>query len=315
MYDKVKIYADCSVVGGGLLGIANYLSDGKEVADIATGETGVVGHADGMRVSVGVGGVHIVGSLPKFLYGSNVWAIDRNDTKDAISKLEDTLHIPLQDAKVTGLEFAQTFLMDREVVEYLPRLGTMPRMQRIQATPQSLYYKGNGKHSPKVLSFYDKEAEAKATGQDISTWVHEYGCGLLRYELRFNGRLSHQLKEADVCVSMLAQEEFYSKMVELYKQNYFSIVKQNNMETIVTSEIKKVSDAWDVWVARMMQQADTAQADEFMAELRRANVFKNKSDYTRLRKKMDNVIKKANVCVSDDLVKELDRNVEQCHLL
>lgn len=209
-----------------------------------------------------------------------------------------------QMGKVTGLEFAQTFLMDREVVEYLPRLGTMPRMQRIQATQQSLYYRGNGKHSPKVLSFYDKEAEAKATGQDISTWVHEYGRGLLRYEMRLNGRLPHQLKEAEVCVSMLAQDGFYAKMVELYKQNYFSIIKQNNMETIVTSEIKKVSDAWDVWVARMMQQADTAQADEFMAELRRANVFKNKSGYTRLRKKMDGVIKKANVCVSDKLVVE-----------
>lgn len=314
MYDKVKIYADRSVVGGGLLGIANYLSDGKEVADIATGETGVYGHVDGMRVSVGVGGVHIVGSLPKFLYGNNVWTTDRNDTKEAIFKLEDILHIPLQDAKVTGLEFAQTFVVDREVAEYLSRLGTMPRMQRIQATPQSLYYRGNGKHNPKVLSFYDKEAETKITGQDIPTWVHEYGCGLLRYEMRLNGRLPHQLKEADVCVSMLAQEEFYSKMVGLYKQNYYSIRKQNNMETIATSEIKKVSDAWDVWVARMMQQADATQVDEFMAELKRANVFKNKSDYTRLRKKMDSVIKKANVCVSDELVKELDRNVEQCGL-
>ena len=314
MYDKITIYADASSVGGGWTDVPHYLSDGKEV-ELDTGEIRTFGHIGNMRVSVSGGGVRIVGSLPKFLCGANVWGLTKEEVGDAITKLEDTLHISLQDAKVTTMELAQTFSVDCEVWEYLNRLGNMPRMQRVQTSPHTLTYTGSGKNSPKKLVFYDKEAELKDKGETPPYWIKDYGLHLLRYELRYESRLSKQVKEPCVYVSMLPQEDFYNKMVGQYKENYYAITKQNQIETIPMGEITKVSDAYDVWVARLMQQVGATQAEEFLAELKRADVFKNKSDYTGLKKKIMGVSKKANVCVNDELVEELNRNVEYCDVL
>ena len=315
MFDKVGIYADASVVGGGLSNIPDYLSNGKEEADVSTGETKTFGYVGGMRVSVSASGVYIVGSLPKFLHGSNVWGLERQGVEDAVSKLEDTLHISLQDAKVQTLEVGKTFVVDYEPWEYLNRLGNLSRMERVQTTPHSLYYRDKRRKTIRELAFYDKEKEAIHTGQSVSTWVESYGLHLLRYEQRYKGRLAQQVKEPFVNVSMLAQEEFYNKMIGLYKSSYYDITKQKQIETIPMAEIKSVADAYDMWVARLMQQVDATQAQEFIAELKKANVFKNRSEYTRLKRRMDEAFKKANVCVSDELVDELDKHIEHCHVL
>ena len=72
------------------------------------------------------------------------------------------------------------------------------------------------------------------------------------------------------------------------------------------SEIKTVSDAFDVLVARLISQSDKTQIQAFMEEIKRADVFKNRVNYTRLKKKIDGVLNKANFTTSDELIKELD---------
>lgn len=310
MYDKVKLWIDRAMVGEQYHAIANYLDSAKQEADLQTGEVKTFGHLEGLKVSIFVGGLSVVGSLPKYLYGSNVFSLDRHTTARAIEKMGDALHIPIGEALVTGLEFGTNFPMRHNVSDYLARLGDMPRLSRYHFEPSTLYYKGIGRQQPKVMAFYDKLADATAKG--LSYPEDMKGANLLKYEMRLNGRLSQQLQTKEVKASTLIERPFYKMMVKRYQDSYFSISKLNQVKTDIMSEIKTVSDAFNVFVARLISQTDQTQIGGFLDELREAAVFDDRKNYSRLKKKIQEVATKANITVSDELIKELDDDIRNC---
>ena len=310
MYDKVKLWIDRAIVGEQYHTIANYLDSAKQQTDLKTGEVKTFGNLEGLKVSIFVGGLSVVGSFPKYLYGSNVYPLDRHTTAQAIEKLEDALHIPVRQAAVTGFEFGTNFLMKHQVPDYLAKLGDMPRLSRYHFEPSTLYYKGTGKQQPKVFAFYDKIADATAKGMPYPEDMK--GANLLKYEMRLNGRLPQQLGVPEVKASTLTETPFYRMMVKRYQDSYFSISRFYQLKTDVMSEIKTVSDAFNVFVARLISQTDQTQIGCFLYELKEAGVFDDRKNYSRLKKKIQEVATKANITVSDELMRELDDEIKNC---
>lgn len=310
MYDKVKIWIDRTIAGEQFPTIVNYLDNAKQETDIQTGEMRVYGKIEGLKVSIFIGGLSIVGSLPKYLHGSNVYPLDRHTTAQAIEKLSDVLHLKANEAIVTGVEFGTNFMMKHNVQEYLTRLGYMPRLGRYHFNPSTLYYKGTGKQQLKVFAFYDKIADAKNKGAIYPNNLKE--ANLLRYEMRLNGRLSYQLRVPEVKASTLYQIPFYRMMVKQYQDRYFTITKLNQVKSNVMSEIKTVSDAFNVFVARLLSQTDQTQIGGFLDELKEAAVFEDRKNYSRLKKKIQEIATKADITVSDELIRELDNEVKNC---
>lgn len=310
MYDKVKLWIDSAMVGEQYPTIANYLEEANTQINHQTGEVKTFGSLEGLKVSIFVGGLSVVGSLPKYLYGSNVYPLDRHTTAQAIAKLSDALHLYADEASVTGIEFGTNFLMMHQVPDYLAKLGNMPRLSRYHFEPPTLYYKGTGRQQPKVFAFYDKMADARAKGMEFPEGMKE--ANLLRYEMRLNGRLSHQLGVPEVQASTLYDNDFYRMMVKRYQDSYFSISKQNQIKTNVMSEIKTVSDAFNVFVARLINQTDQTQIGGFLDELKEAGVFDDRKNYTRLKNKIQDVATKANITISDELIRELDDEIRNC---
>ena len=76
------------------------------------------------------------------------------------------------------------------------------------------------------------------------------------------------------------------------------------------SEIKTVSDAFDVLVARLINQSDQTEIAGFLEELKEAKVFDDRNNYSRLKKKIQSIASKAGVTVSDELIKELDDEIK-----
>lgn len=311
MYDKVRLWIDRVIVGDEYPAIANYLDGAKEETDLKTGEVRIFGNLDGLKVSIYTGGLSVVGSLPKYLFGSNVYPLDRHTTPQAIKKLSDALHLQATDAKVTGLEFGTIFLMKHPVAEYLSRLGAMPRLDRVLVATRSIRYEGRGKGvRPKVYAFYDKAQDAAAEGMECPPDLQ--GANLLRYEMRLNGRLPYQLSVPEIKASTLFDMSFYRMMVKRYQDSYFSIVKLNQIKTGVMNEIKTPTDAFNVLVARLISQTDQSQISAFLEELKQAGVFKDRKNYSRLKEKIQDVATKANITVSDELVRELDNEIKNC---
>lgn len=303
-YDKIKLWIDRTIAGEQYPAIVNYLDGARQVTDLVTGEVKTFGNLEGLKVSVSVGGLSVIGSLAKFLFGNNVYPLDRRATAQALEKLGDALHIQVSKANVTGLEFGANFPMKHPVTDYLARLGVMPRLERVQVTPNSLRYEGRGKQQPKVFAFYDKTAEAKGI-----ECLNELA-NLLRYEIRLNGRVPYQLSVPDVKASALYELSFYRVMAKYYQDSYYSISKLNQIKTNVMNEIKTPTDAFNVLVARLISQTDQSQIVGFLEELKQAGVFEDRKNYTRLRKKIEEVAAKANISISDELIKELDNEIK-----
>lgn len=310
MYDKVKLWLDRAIIGEQYQIIATYLDAAKQETDLQTGEVRTFGSLEGLKVSIFVGGLSIVGSLPKYLYGSNVYSLDRHTTAHAVEKMGDALHIPIEQAAVTGIEFGTNFLMMHQIPDYLAKLGNMPRLSRYHFEPSTLYYKGTGKQQPKVFAFYDKIADATAKGMEYPEDMK--GANLLKYEMRLNGRLPQQLGVPEVKAKTLTETPFYRMMVKRYQDSYFSITKLNQIKTNVMSEIKTVSDAYNVFVARLISQTDQTQIGGFLDELKEAAVFEDRKNYSRLKKKIQEVATKANITMSDELMRELDDEIRNC---
>lgn len=130
--------------------------------------------------------------------------------------------------------------------------------------------------------------------------------------MRFKGRLPQQLEVQEVKASTLHQVLFYRMMVKRYQDNYFSISKLNQIKTDVMSEIKTVRDAFNVFVARLINQSDQTQIGDFLDELKEAGVFDDRKNYTRLKNKIQEVATNANITISDELMRELDDEIKNC---
>lgn len=74
-------------------------------------------------------------------------------------------------------------------------------------------------------------------------------------------------------------------MVKRYQESYFAISKNNQIKTDVMDEIKTVSDAFDVFVARLISQSDQTQIAGFLEELKEAKVFDDRKCYSRLKRR------------------------------
>lgn len=309
MYDKVKIWIDRTTMQGITPNqIAMLLDNAKEQTNLDTGEVQTFGYLDALKVSVYVGGVSVVGSMPKYLYGNNIYPLDRHTTAEAFEKLGDAMHLDLTEAQVTGLEFGTTYLMKHPVKDYLQRLGDISKLVRCPLTASTLYYKHKGKQQPKTLCFYDKGAEEQAKGLTLPTGLQD--ANLLRYELRYNGKLAHQIGCPVVNASTLSTPAFYRLLVEKYQYFYNSIIKLNQVKTNIMDEIKTVNDAFEVFVARLICQSNQSTITGFLDELKDAQVFADRKCYTRLKNKIQDISTKASVTVTDELIRELNDEIK-----
>ena len=309
MYDKVKFWISREDMAGAFSAIPDLLTKATEQTDRETGEFKVFGGLDALKVSIFCSGISIIGSLSKYYYPNSIYPLDRRATKQAIDKLSDALHFDMTKANITGLEFGTVLLLSHPVHEYLARLGAMSYpFKRYHFEPGTLYYRTGSKEQPVTYAFYDKVLEARKSGLSIPTGFESQN--LLKYEIRFNRRLPKQLNISEVKASTLTDKDFYKMLLENWKESYFQIDRQKKIKTDIMCEVQTVSDAYNVFVARLLAGTNKSVVEDFLQELKGSKVFRNRSDYSRLKNKIRDVSTKAGVIVSDELVKELDDAVK-----
>ena len=143
------------------------------------------GRLKNLYVSVSEKGLFISGSLAKYYLSDNMQTLRRQDAEQAIQSLSDSLHLPIVEAQVSRIDFADNFIMQYEPEVYYPYLGESRHLKRY-IQPESLYYKNGSR----TMLFYDKPAEAKSKGYKIpDVWTSK---NVLRYEIRYRRRLAKQ---------------------------------------------------------------------------------------------------------------------------
>lgn len=74
-------------------------------------------------------------------------------------------------------------------------------------------------------------------------------------------------------------------------------------------EIKTVSDALDMFVARLINKSGKGEITAFLDELRGLNVFDDRKYYYRLKKRLQEIAEKAGDPEPDQLLQELDDEI------
>ena len=163
------------------------------------------------------------GSLCKWHLGDNLRTLDRKATQEAIGQLSDTLHLPMDEAEITRLDFGTNLIMQHPVSEYLGHLGALRHYRRTDATEAgSLYYMGNCRE----LNFYDKHREQKAAHEPVPEPYA--GRSVLRYEMRITGRVARQLNRVNVTAADLYDRVFFDDMLHRWRDTYRAIQKIND---------------------------------------------------------------------------------------
>src|SRR5271157_4804561 len=132
------------------------LTGQMETINRHTGETTLKGQLGSLRVKITGQGISVNGSLPRFFYGNNAMSLKRDTTKQAIEKMSDELHLPMNQAKVSRLDIAENIMIEKPVIAYLPQFVSAPYLNK------DSYCNGEGvlfKNRQKALAFYDKPKE------------------------------------------------------------------------------------------------------------------------------------------------------------
>jgi hypothetical protein len=297
MFDTVHFWIDrVELSGANPFDIQPYLSDITERKNERAGYS-CMGKIGEYVVNIGENGVSLKGSLAKSYFGDNLHTLTRWDTKQAIEELSDFLHTDISTARVTRLDISTVIPTKRPPADYYSHLGNKPYFDRLQSTPNTLYYNN---HQRQII-FYDKTKEAAT--KDVQVPEILQNSNLFRYELRYTKRLNKQLN-TDLTAVKLYDVEFYRAVIQKWHSEFKTIQKLKNQSFMIDS-INTTKEAETALFAVLLQEKGQGIIDEYLSELKAKNVFKERQRYSELKRKL-NTILQAPKGEQSDLIKELE---------
>ena len=191
---------------------------------IFSGVPVVTGDLGGLKVVASKWQVKVKdASLCKWYLGDNFQELGRGTTQQAIEKLSDDLHLPMDRATITRLDVGVNIITQHPPATYLNHLGVLANAKRLQQ-PIGLYYSKRDE----VLCFYDKVMECKAHNELLPPLYR--GRNVLRYEQRYLHRLPSRLSVPVVTGGLLYDEAFYIALLDRFLKTYKAINKINDIK-------------------------------------------------------------------------------------
>jgi Phage replication protein CRI len=223
MYDSLDLVLKSEQTGGvGFLEtVPQFLTNFTSEGNSNFGKY-ITGYFENEKVSINDNRVKInIGSLCKFYLGDNFKTLGKGDTRKAIEKLSNSLHLPIDRATVTRIDLAQNFIMQYPDKVYYPYLGEAQYYSRLEAD-NGLYYN----NMLRQLVFYNKGKEQRQKRQPVPELYDSRN--VLRFELRYKKKLCKQFNRPEITAGLLYDETFYIDIVKKWKNEYLAIQKINS---------------------------------------------------------------------------------------
>jgi len=253
------------------------------------------------KVSISGQGISLRGSLAKYFLPDNFHTLTRSDSARAIEKMSDELYLPISDANVNRIDFAQNFIMDYKPEAYYPFLGESLHYNRLLQS-NSLYYSNRLRQK----LFYNKILEGKSKGLIIPEVLDEQN--ILRFEFRLTSRLPKQLNRPEITAKTLSDEKFYMILFNMWHSEFEQINKLNSINFNL-SEMKSPKDFWrqiELFAINAIGQDKIMQEVE---NLRARNAFDKPEYYSRLKKEIKELGKTPDLTIKSDLIEELEKKI------
>ena len=216
MYDTIKIRVESD------MDISGYLESPRQSCDMETGEISYLGKLKNFRIKQMPKLILFEGSLAVFHFNQNYDTLTRASTELALENLSDMTHLLLKNASVSRIDFGTNLLLKRPLINYFERFGVLSRFKKSDMfNGETISYK----NTQQELIFYNKIDELRKKKIFIPDFLQ--GKNVLRYEMRYLRNLHRQLQRQKVFVSDLYDKDFFSKMVDRWESRYFSIIKND----------------------------------------------------------------------------------------
>lgn len=241
-------------------------------------------------------------SICKYYLGDNFKTLSKGDTKRAIEKISDGLHLPFKLSNVTRIDVAQNLIMQHPETVYYSYLGEDQYYNRLPQ-PNGLYY--NNQLRQKL--FYGKEHEQKVKGNTIPELYKERN--VLRFEVRYRKRLREQFNVSELPANLLYNEKFYIELTNKWRQEYLSIQKINNKlgNMKPTGSKKEFFDNLALHTILEMGQANVL---NLMKEWQQMGEIDKKQAYD-IRKAIKKLASRPICENGNELINELNRKVKE----
>lgn len=262
----------------------------------------ISGQLRNCKVNISEQGISVKGSIAKYFLNDNFQTLTRSDTQRAFQMMADEIHLPMEQAVVRRVDFAQNFITKYIPETYYNSLGDCQHYSRM-TYQQSIAYQ----NSLRYKTFYNKISEGKSRGVPIpEIWK---GANVLRYEMRYTKRLPSQFNMPEVTASVLWNEIFYMGMVERWVQEYEAI----NKLTIFTPDIKKpmtAAQSQKILFAALVSQTGQNEVMEMVEQWHKQNLYSTNREYFRAKKDIKQMMKKLPEG-QNELITELNKNVRE----
>lgn len=253
------------------------------------------GNLKNLRIAVGEAGISIKGSPNKYVHGYNFAKLTRQEFQLGIEKISDTFRVDIKKSSATKIDIAHNFCMNEEVRLYYQYLGINQYYQR-QELDNSLYYR----NKQRTIIFYDKVKEGKKNDKEIPiAWNNK---NVLRYELRFLGRLLKQFNRSVLTAEDLYNDEVYIQIIDRWVLEYQKIKKNKvmnpNKQTLTNKEAKDY--LLSALVAEYGQNKVLSIVDKWKDK------FTTNKEAQRFKKSLNNL---AGLTLESDMIQELDSKI------
>ena len=178
----------------------------------------ITGNLENIRVNLSDRGLHLAGSLPKYINGNNILSLTPELNLHAISKLSESLDVEIRKGRITRIDFGYNIIVDYPPKAYFPYFGETRYFERYEQ-PNSIYYSNINRQ----ILLYDKTKESQQKGVLVPTQFTEKN--LIRIEYRINRKIEERLKWKPVHVQDIWDENFILHIENQWKEAYQAIYK------------------------------------------------------------------------------------------
>lgn len=260
------------------------------------------GYLDNLRVNISDSGTTIKGSLSRYYHGSNCNELTISETNQAILRISEALWLPIEEAKVTRIDFGYNIVLDYPPELYYEYLGQCPYLIRIRQ-PNSLYYQNGNRQ----LVFYNKIAEAR---KNIP--LEWKGANVMRAELRLLKDPASRLKKSFINGATLSEKGFFKSIQNAFVKTYNGIQKINGIN-VNYDAMKQPSDVINQLAAIGLSTIGSDGALQLLSDLKARKTFARPEYYTRLKKQLNTLNQLRDVSERSPLLEEFNSKVESIY--
>lgn len=248
-------------------------------------------------------GVSIMGSVPRFFYGTNQYTITKDDFINAIKQLSKELGVDLNKCSVTRLDLAENIITKEPVNNYYSYLGETKHLDRTKLS--------NGvefKNVNRVMLFYDKSKYLRKKQSPIIPIFR--GKNILRPEYRLmNGDTVaralkvHLPKVRDVI-------DRFDQLGQLWVDAFKRIFKHHDIKVFEPGAFLGNQFEKQLMLSGINALGGGQHVLELIKEARKMKLFKYNNRSTNLTRKIKTILQAPILTRKSTLVEELNQKVE-----